>query len=159
MLQQLTLNPPMQRQSGDTIKRNGGRLEQWRGTRLVASWSLASAQTIEQAYAVGTTITNLILEVGMPGQNVSMTSVSENQTTGAITVGFSSGSNFEFPSWADLGQTADNLDSTPDFAEKILLGKAYRASPDGVNKTTQIGASVSVNLLANEPIVYTGADE
>ena len=104
----------------------------------------------------GETIDTLFLETAMPGQNVSMTQVRENQTTGVIIVDFSSGTQLEFASWEAVGEIAANIDSTPELAEKILLGKAYRASPDGTNKTTQIGASVSTNLLAAEPIVYTG---
>lgn len=94
----------------------------------------------------------------MPGQNVSMTNVRENQSTGVIIVDFSSGNQREFPNWEAVGEIAANIDSTPDLAENILLGKAYRASPDGTNKTTQQGASVSTNLLASEPVVYTPAE-
>ena len=43
-------------------------------------------------------------------------------------------------------------------AENMLIGKAFRNSPDGSNKTTQVGAAVSVNLLADVPVVYTEAD-
>lgn len=94
----------------------------------------------------------------MPGENVAMTNVRENQNTGAIIIDFSSGTQLEIADWAAVGEIANSIDATPELAERILLGKAYRASPDGANKTTQIGASVSVNLLASEPIVYTPAD-
>lgn len=94
-------------------------------------------------------------EVRMPGQNVSCTRVVENQTTGAVTFNFSSGNNIEYPDWSAVGQVADSFDAVPDIAEKLLVAKAFRASPDGANKTTQVGASVSVNGLADTPVVYT----
>lgn len=91
----------------------------------------------------------------MPGQNVSCTRVQENQTTGAVTFFYSSGNSIEYADWEAVGVVADSLDAGPDFAEKVLAMKAYRASPDGANKTTQVGASVSINGLADTPIVYT----
>lgn len=94
-------------------------------------------------------------EKHMPGQNVSCTGVTENQSTGAIVFRFSSGNQLELPSWESVGEIADAVDSVPDMAEKVLMLKAFRASPDGANKTTQVGASVSINGLADTPVVYT----
>ena len=91
----------------------------------------------------------------MPGQNVSCTKVVENQNTGTVTFSFSSGNNLELSSWESAGQMANSLDANSEFAEKALIAKAFRASPDGANKTTQVGASVSVNFLADVPVVYT----
>lgn len=94
-------------------------------------------------------------EKPMPGQNVSMTGVMENPTTGAVTLKYSSGNQSEYASWADVGAVADTLDASPEFAEKLLAAKAYRSSPDGSNKSNQVGASVSVNATADTPAVYT----
>lgn len=132
-------------------------IEQWRGGALIATATLAIIEQVTAIQVVGgEKLDSIFLEVAMPGQNVSMTNVRENQNTGAISISFSSGTNVEFGSWEAVGEIADSIDSTPDLAEKILLGKAFRASPDGTNKTTQIDASVSTNLLASVPIVYTG---
>lgn len=159
MINKYTINPPIVKQAGDVIKIVGKRLEQWRGPMLIRSVDLTAPQKLlEIATVGGEVISELFLEVGMPGQNVSMTQVRENQTTGVIIVDFSSGTQLEFASWDAVGEIAANIDSTPDLAEKILLGKAYRESPDGTNKTTQIGASVSTNLLAANPIVYNGPE-
>ena len=159
MINKYTINPPIVKQAGDVIKIVGRVLEQWRNNVLVRSVNLSEAEKLTEIQSVGgEIISELFLEVGMPGQNVSMTQVRENQTTGAIIVDFSSGTQLEFPNWEAVGEIAANIDSTSDLAEKILLGKAYRESPDGTNKTTQIGASVSTNLLAANPIVYTGPE-
>lgn len=156
MINKYTIDPPIVKQAGDVITIVGKRLEQWRGDVLFRVVDLTEPQKLTDIATVGgETISELFLEVGMPGQNVSMTQVRENQTTGVIIVDFSSGTQLEFATWADVGSVADSLDSTPDLAEKVLLGKAFRASPDGTNKTTQVGASVSTNLLASTPIVYT----
>jgi hypothetical protein len=157
VINKYTFNPPLIKRAGDVFKINGKNLEQWRGIVLVRSAPLVQPEELTSVATVGgETISSLYLEVSMPGQNVSMTSISENQSTGVIIAKFSSGTNIEIPDWESVGLTADSLDSMSDLAEKILLGKAYRASPDGTNKTTQVGASVSVNLLADTPIVYTG---
>ncbi len=91
----------------------------------------------------------------MPGQNVSLIGVFENQSTGVVRMKFSSGSEVELADWQDASAIADSIDANTEYAEKLLIGKSYRASPDGVNKTTQVGAAVSANLLADVPIVYT----
>jgi hypothetical protein len=150
---------PVNYVAGDQFERAAGRLFQLRNDVVIASWRLRDLQStqVSNFEIIGNKINSLFMEVDMPGQNVSMTNVRENQTTGVILVDFSSGTQLEFQSWEAVGEIADNLDSTPDMAEKILLGKAFRASPDGTNKRTQIGASVSTNLLASEPIVYTEA--
>lgn len=159
MINKYTISPPIVKQAGDIIKIVGKTLEQWRDNVLIRSVNLNEAEKLTEVETVGgEVISELFLEVGMPGQNVSMTQVRENQTTGVIIVDFSSGSQLEFPSWEAVGEIAASIDSTSDLAEKILLGRAYRESPDGTNKTTQIGASVSTNLLAANPIVYTGPE-
>lgn len=134
-------------------------VEQWRGGLLIKTVQLIAPKTLSEIVSVGgETLTEFFLETAMPGQNVSMTRIRENQATGAITVDFSSGTQMEFGSWEAVGEIADAIDSTPDLAQQILLGKAFRESPDGTNKTTQLGASVSTNLLASDPIVYTAAE-
>lgn len=94
-------------------------------------------------------------EKPVAGQNVSMTGVMENATTGAVTLKYSNGNQSEYASWDDVGALADQLDATPEFAERLLAAKAYRNSPDGSNKVNQVGASVSVNANADFPVVYT----
>lgn len=159
MIRKFTFPAPVSYINGDTFEKQSGLLLQKRGNAIVQAWQLSQleSQPVETFEIIGDQITSLYLETTMPGQNVSMTNVRENQTTGVIIVDFSSGTQLEFASWADVGSIADNIDAIPELAEKILLGKAYRASPDGTNKTTQIGASVSTNLLASEPVVYTEA--
>lgn len=159
MINRFTIDPPLVKLAGDVVAINGRTLQQWRDGQLVRSVNLVEPERLETVETVGSeTITSLYLEVGMPGQNVSMTQVRENQSTGVIIVDFSSGTQLEFANWEAVGEIAANIDSTSDLAEKILLGKAYRESPDGTNKTTQLGASVSTNLLAANPIVYTGPE-
>lgn len=91
----------------------------------------------------------------MIGQNVSMTRVTENTSTGVVTLWYSNGNSTEYADWESVGAVANSIDSDPEMAQKLLAMKAYRASPDGSNKTTQVGASISVNGLADIPVVYT----
>lgn len=157
MIRKYTFNPPIQQQAGDEFRNNGRWLEQWRTGIKIQQWDLnhVPSENLDQFESFGSPIATLYLEQHMPGQNVSMTNVAENQTTGVVRIDFSSGTQLELANWQDAAVIADGIDSSSDLAEKILIGKAYRASPDGVNKTTQVGAMVSANLLADTPIVYT----
>jgi hypothetical protein len=157
VIKKFVFNPPIQSQPGDTFAKDGNYFNQIRNGAVVATWNLSQqpSQNLEQFDTVGHSISSLYLEIAMPGQNVSCTKVSE-QANGTVNFTFSSGNGIELPNWEAAGEIADQLDAISDLPEKLLIGKAFRASPDGVNKTTQVGASVSVNLLADTPVVYTG---
>lgn len=156
MILKFAFSPPMNEQPGDTFRIVGNKLQQWRGGVKIDERLLQNSTELEGFELIGgNQINGLYLEVTMPGQNVSCTKVIENQNTGAVTFSFSSGNNSEFGSWEEVGVLADSVDTTPDLPEKILINKAYRASPDGSNKTTQVGASVSINGQADVPVVYT----
>jgi hypothetical protein len=158
-IRKYTIDPPFTHQNGDTYAREGNILKQIRGGITVDARTVGSGPLLtSQEHIGGGQVTAFYEEQNMPGQNVSCTKVTENQTTGSVTFSFSSGNNTEYTSWEDVGLVADSIDAGPDFAEKILAMKAFRASPDGANKTTQVGAAVSVNGLADVPVVYTEPD-
>ena len=90
----------------------------------------------------------------MPGVNVGLQRVTE-QANGAVVFQFTSGTVTEYAGWADVGVVADEIDANTELCERILVGMSFRASPDGANKTTQVGAGVSVNLLIDTPVSYT----
>ena len=154
--QQATISPPLSLQAGDVVREIGGQIVVTRGGVVVETRSLGAMTQITSSVDVNQTVQSAIfLKVNpMPGQNVSCTSVKVG-VNDSVTFGFSSGTQLELVDWAAAEQMANEIDSTTDLAEKILIGKAFRASPDGANMTTQIGAQVSVNLLADNPIVYT----
>jgi hypothetical protein len=155
-IRKYTIDPPFTHQSGDTYAREGNILKQIRGGITVDARTVSTGPLLtSQEHIGGGQVTAFYEEHNMPGQNVSCTKVTENQTTGSVTFSFSSGNNTELSDWAAAGQIADQVDAVPDFAEKLLIAKAFRASPDGANKTTQVGASVSMNCLADVPAVYT----
>jgi hypothetical protein len=144
--------------AGDQLVIEGTTLKVIRSGVQIATRELGPAANVGSGVVGGPRVLTSIFQVevkNMPGQNVSCTKVTENQTTGSVTMSFSSGSNTEYASWADVGAIADTVDASPEFAEKILTAKAFRASPDGANKTNQVGAMCSVNCLADTPIDYT----
>lgn len=155
--QQAAVEPPLGVQAGDVITHVAGTLLVTRAGVVVATRILGPTTSIQAIVDTDETITSAIFlkDNPMPGQNVSCTKVQENQNTGSVTFSFSSGNNTELPNWEAAADAAASVDANPEFAEKILIGKAYRASADGANKTTQVGASVSVNLEADVPVVYT----
>lgn len=155
-IRKFTIEPPFDHQSGDIYAREGNAIRQIRGgltidTRTVGQGSLLTTQV----HVGGSNVTEFFEEQNMPGQNVSCTKVTENQTSGSVTFSFSSGSNLEFANWEAVGAIADSIDATPEIAEKVLIMKSFRSSPDGANKTNQVGAMVSVNGLADTPVDYT----
>lgn len=153
------LSTPLNCLAGDLITTDGKKVYLIRSGSVVQEAEATGEGTlivpgpVEASQAISSVV--FFRSHPVPGQNVSMTGVSENATTGAVTLKYSSGNQVEYASWEDVGSVANSLDATPDLAEKILALKAFRASPDGANKTTQVGASVSVNGLADTPIVYT----
>lgn len=91
----------------------------------------------------------------MAGQVVSLTRVNHNSATGVVVLFFSNGNTREYQSWAEMVQVVRALDEQPDTAETLLLLKAARTSPDGTNMEAMVGAQVSVNGHASEPVVFT----
>lgn len=145
----------------DDVRLNGPNVEVVRDGIVIASQAIGGGSEVEIGEpATARLMTELFIleEIKMPGQNVSCTRVTENAVSGSVTFHFSSGNSRELPNWAAAGGIADTLDADTPHAEDILIGKAYRSSPDGSNKTNQVGASVSVNLLADVPVVYTEPD-
>lgn len=94
----------------------------------------------------------------MPGVNVSMVNLVENQTTGVVIASWSDGSSNEYASWSAIGDVADAIDADTELGKRILISRAHRLSPGGEHKTSQVGAQVSCNLIAAEPIAYTPAE-
>ncbi len=156
--QKATIAPPLTLQAGDVVREIAGQLVVTRAGVVVATRNIGPLTEVTSSVDVNQTVSSAIfLKVNpMPGQNVSCIKVSEG-ATGSVTFSFSNGNNIEMSSWDDAGTKADDLDAASSVAENLLIGKAFRASPDGANKTTQVGASVSVNLLADTPVVYTEA--
>lgn len=154
--QQAEIDPPLNVLAGDVISELGGQLLVTRGGVVVETRTIGQVTTVAAVVAEPSTIRSAVFLKArqMPGQSVVCTNVTE-QADGKVNVSFSSGNNIQYQSWADVGTIADELDADPGFAEKILIGKAFRASPGGENKTSQVGAQVSINLLADEPVVYT----
>lgn len=157
MILNYTISPPFAFQAGDVFLLNGYIYEQWRSGVKIDERNLlqmSKAPLVEPFHSGDDQITNLFLEKPMPGTNVSCTNVQENQATGAVTFSFSDDENLEIANWEAVGAIADTVDADGQMGRNILMGRAFRASPDGSNKTTQVGASVSVNLQADTPIAY-----
>lgn len=93
----------------------------------------------------------------MPGINVSLVAVHENQTTGVVRFVWSDNSENEYSRWQDVADIADSIDADSTWLKKLIVARSYRRSPGGEDKTTQVGAQASANLVAAEPIAYTDA--
>lgn len=143
----------------DTITIQGGILSVVRDHNEIVRINLNQYSTLQdQPFFFGSAPFNNIFWVKkMPGITNAITAVHRNTSTGVVTVAFSSGNSRELQDWNDASQIADGIDSSETLSENILIARSYRMSPDGSNLTTQVGAQCSVNLLADQPIVYTEA--
>jgi hypothetical protein len=159
MILEYELTPPAVFIDGDTWQKDGHYLNQMRGSVVVQTWNLRAmtSQRLTLPATTGETISKFYLEQGMPGQTLSITQVRRHEDD-SVTFSFSNGDNMTLPSWEIAAESADIVDSDPMFLQRILIGKSYRNDPSGANMVNQVGAQVSANLSANEPIVYTPAD-
>lgn len=159
---QITFSPSIALSVGDVVKHIGNQLVVTRGESVVAVRELDGiGEVADGPVQEGRTVSIFLYyrSFPVPGLNVSCIGVQENTTTGVVTFKWSDGTADEIGTWdADVKSMADSFDATADVAKKALVCKAYRNSPDGANKTTQVGAAVSVNGLADNPFVYTPAE-
>lgn len=155
---QITFSPPITLQIGDKVDQIGNQIVVTRASVVVATRTLSGIGSLVDGPAQASQSVSSVLyfrSYPVIGQNVSMTRVTENTSTGVVTLWYSNGNSTEYADWESVGAVANSIDSDPEMAQKLLAMKAYRASPDGSNKTTQVGASISVNGLADIPVVYT----
>lgn len=160
MIQKATLSEPLDLQPGDSVAVVGGTLTVTRDGRAIRTINLnpiSEQFTGFVPFGNQHAITAIFWEKKMPGITNAITAVHRNTSTGVVTVAFSSGNSRELQDWNDAAQIADGIDASETLSENILIGRSYRMSPDGSNLTTQVGAQCSVNLLADQPIVYTEA--
>lgn len=159
---QISFSPSIALLVGDTVEQVGNQLVVTRGGTVIATRTLSGmGSVVDGPVQEGRTVSSFLYFRSFPvvGQNVSCIGVTENPTTGVTTFRWSDGTADEIGVWdADVKAVADSFDATADVAKKALVCKAYRQSPDGANKTTQVGAAVSVNGLADNPFVYTPAE-
>lgn len=153
----LTVDPPLQLLAGDQIVRVSKTLvRQMRGSTIVAERTLVlpGSEEIPGPVAAPVSVADLFYyeEKRMPGIVATMTNVTETPA-GAVNFAFPDGG-LQFSTWEDIPNQI-NLDTDPDFAKKIAILKAFRNSPDGTNKTTMVGGSVSVDFNGDTPIVLT----
>lgn len=91
----------------------------------------------------------------MAGQNVAMTQVQLNQSTGAVTISFSNGVNREYSDIESAKSAVQYLDTQSAVAEDSLILKMFRRSPDGTNLENMVGGAVAINFDADVPFVLT----
>lgn len=161
--QQVTLDAPLHLLAGDSCIAVGSVLQVWRDGVLIETRTLTPGPIVSpNPVSSNRTITELFYfkETKMPGQNVALTRVQLNQSTGAVTFSFSNGNNREYGSVEDAMNASEiaGLDSTGALAENALILKTFRNSPDGTNLENMVGGSVAVNFNADVPFVMTNPE-
>lgn len=151
------VSPPLTVQPGDILQQIGNQLVVTRYGVVIETRDLSGAVPLDPSITDQQTLTNAVFVrfKNMPGQNVGLVRVTENNTTGKVTFHFTNGSSSEIESWTAVGDIADKIDANPTFCEELLMARAYRRSPDGAHKTNMVGGGVTSNLLQDIPVVVT----
>lgn len=162
---ELTLDPPFAVLAGDRfpVDRSTSTIYQIRGTAIVDSRvvSFPGALIGETPAAESDGVFGRILiweEHRMPGVTISITKIRRG-TAEQVYVDFSNGDQLPFETLADVASVADEVDASVTIAQKILIMKMIRESPDGAKLGAAEGSQVSINGSAGvtEPVVYTAA--
>ncbi len=146
---------PLSLLPGDQVQQVGNQIIVIRGGQVVATRDLTSESSVvplevTEAQTVSSAI--FFRSRPVPGQSQVLNDVQRNTETGEITFVFADGNSIIYPSWEIAKQELAVLDSSPEFAQKILMYKAIVNSPDGTNMTTMNGVNCSVNFNASVPI-------
>lgn len=142
-------------QPGDTTQIVGNQLLVIRNNAVIATLDLTQQSEPVSLEVLSPEQVNKIIffkENPVPGQSQVLQSVSRNTANDEVTFNFADGTSSTFPSWEDAKQQLQGLDSTPEFAQKILMYKSIANSPDGTNMTTMVGVQCAVNFQAAVPI-------
>lgn len=146
---------------GDTFVEVAGGWQQKRGATLVATFlriNMARAILAAPVFINSSTRFAFYKEEQMAGQNIAMTAVAKDDSTGSITYSFSNGAEKEFASFAAVKDSVAYIDTTPDVAIDTLIAKSVKNSPDGTNLENMVGASMAINLSADIPFVLTNPE-
>ena len=159
MIQQATLPIAVSILPTDTVSVVGSTLVVVRDHHEVYRINLAPISAPVTRFTFGPTgnIKSVFWEKRMPGINLSLHSVVENQNTGAVTFRWSDGTESPVSNWSELTDVADAIDADNSWLKKLMMAISLRRSPGGENKTTLVGAQASANLIAAEPITFTEA--
>lgn len=161
--QQLTLDAPLHLLAGDVTVVVANVLQVWRDGVLIETRAMTPGPAVEPTpVASDRVISELFIfkEPKMPGQNVALTRVQLNQSTGAVTFSFSNGNNREYGSVEDAKNASEiaDMDTTGALAENALILKTFRNSPDGTNLENMVGGSVAINFNADVPFIMTNPE-
>lgn len=140
---------------GDQVQQVGHQLIVIRGGQVVATRDLtAESSVVPLEVTEAQTISSAIFfrSRPVPGQSQVLQSVNRNTATDEVTFNFADGNSAIYSSWEQAKQELQSLDSTPEFAQKILMYKSIANSPDGTNMTTMVGVQCAVNFQAAVPI-------
>jgi len=146
---------PLAVQPGDSVQQVGNQLIVTRGGQVVAIRNLTGdTASVSSIVESGQVIDRAIFfrSYPVPGQSQVLQSVNRNTATDEVSFNFADGNSSIFPSWEQAKQDLQALDSTPEFAQKILMYKSIANSPDGTNMTTMVGVQCAVNFQAAVPI-------
>ncbi len=152
---QITIEP-MVVMRGDVLQIVGSQLLIIRDNTVIATYDLTTnSEVASTEILVPELISKLIFfkERAVPGQSQVIQSVSRpNSETDEVSFNFADGNSIIYPSWETAKQELSVLDSSPEFAQKILMYKSIVNSPDGTNMTTLVGVQCAVNFQAAVPI-------
>ena len=151
----LNLNQSVTVQPGDLATVIAGQLVITRNGQAVATRDIVGPEISVPLEATESEPINHIFffrSKPVSGKLSTMTSVQKNTLTGAITFGFSDGTQLEFSSGASVIENTDYIDTDPTLGQHILARKAMLNSPDETNLETMVGATCAIDCNATQPV-------
>lgn len=146
-------------QEGDGYAHVGDTIQQIRSGLVIATQPIVATEILASSDHVGQNSTLYFYE-GFPmpvSKTVTGTSIGPS---GVVRINFSDGNQRELAGGHAEGvDIADALDADGDYAERILIAKAYRHSPDGTGLNDIIGSTVTIDSSADVPIQFTPSNE
>lgn len=146
---------PMVIMPGDVRQIVGNQLLIIRDNTVIATYDLTADSEVASTEILTPELVNKLIffkERAVPGQSQVLQSVNRNTATDEVSFNFADGNSTIYSSWEQAKQELQGLDSTPEFAQKILMYKSIANSPDGTNMTTMVGVQCAVNFQAAVPI-------
>jgi hypothetical protein len=149
-----TIDPPFQRQAGDTFLLNGTVYEQWRGGNLIDSRDLtqqANELLTNPAHFGDSQVTALYLEEHMPGVMATLTGMQINESNGEYTFAFGDGTSLVYGSRSAAKLAVASLDTDPQTPKNFLIAQSLRKDNEGANAQVMVGQSCMIDCAALQP--------
>lgn len=151
MIREFTVDPPFAHQGGDVYAREGFTIRQIRNGAIVDTRTTVGTVLTAQVHVGDSQVTTFFEEMGPVTKTVTNVGVGAGTE---VVFTFSDGNQRAVGSHALGVELANEFDADAAMAERALIAKAYRHSPDGTDIDAIIGSTITVDSYAETPIQF-----